>query len=250
MHLQIVVGDIRIPTYGLIVLFGTIIVFVLGMAVCRYRKLDIRRYLLLFIIGGITALISARLWDHITYVIQSNFLKTSYAGSEKGGYSFYGGLLMGALTVFVTSKFLRLEYSLYARYLTFLVPLLHSFWKIGCYVGGCCYGIPYTGIGAVVFPEGANYMAGISLFPIQLVESSSSFLIALFFFIAGIRNMQHLSLRYLEYYAGTRFFVEFLRVRSTIFSLSIAQWTSIVVFVITKYILIKRKMQYKEEPYA
>ena len=39
--------------------------------------------------------------------------------------------------------------------------------KLACFFAGCCYGLPYDGVGCVIYPSGLN----ISLIPVQLLET-------------------------------------------------------------------------------
>ena len=50
--------------------------------------------------------------------------------------------------------------------------------RIGCFQGGCCYGMPCAW--GVVYPEGSlpySVYEGVPLFPVQLVEASVLFLL-------------------------------------------------------------------------
>lgn len=90
---------------------------------------------------------------------------------------FYGGLIGGLLCVIGAGKIYKMDYMSYIRNFIFLIPLIHGFGRIGCFLAGCCYGKPYHGPGAVVFPEGSYAPAGIELFPVQLMEAAMLFLI-------------------------------------------------------------------------
>lgn len=72
--------------------------------------------------------------------------------------------------VLLAGKIHKFNVKIYIRNFIFLIPFIHAFGRIGCFFAGCCFGIPYNGIGAVVFPENSYALPDVSLFPVQLVE--------------------------------------------------------------------------------
>ena len=48
---------------------------------------------------------------------------------------------------------------------------MYAIGKIGCFLAGCCYGIPYAGPGHVIYNYSLVAPAGTCLFPIQIVET-------------------------------------------------------------------------------
>jgi len=75
---------------------------------------------------------------------------------------------------------------MYLKSLIISLPLAYSIAKIGCFLAGCCYGIPYNDIFSVTYTNGLN----ISLFPIQLLESLLFFI--LFIFLKKIKSKKHI----------------------------------------------------------
>ncbi len=229
MHNRISFWGMTLPAYGTIALFGTIIVAVLGILTVWHRKLSIESFVRLECIGGIAAVIGAKLWDMIAnYFVAENYV-ISLKAFIVSGFSFYGGLILGACGVFVASLIIQVDFNLYAKNLIFLVPLLHGIWKIGCFMGGCCYGIPYNGFGSVTFPEGVKAPAGIELFPIQLFEAGISFIITAIFYARGRKKQwKYPILEYIGCYSVTRFCVEFFRWNDGKRIVSFAQMTSLM----------------------
>lgn len=132
-----------------------------------------------------------------------------------GGATFYGGAL-GALTVF--SLVLRLkkkrEVSVYERLcdLAPCIPAGHALGRVGCFLGGCCYGKPTDCIFGVVFPEGSlpyeHYGGAVKIHPTQLYEAAFLALLALFLWRFRKKNSFPF---YLILYGVFRFSIEFLR---------------------------------------
>ena len=133
-------------------------------------------------------------------------------------------------------KIHKIKTEKYIEHYVFLIPLIHAFGRIGCFEAGCCYGIPYTGYGAVCFPEGSMAPPGISLFPVQIVEAFFEFIIAAYIYRCSGKSEPKKGLyEYLWRYSLLRFVLEFFRYdlsRGKIGFLSTSQIISLVIAVI------------------
>jgi len=104
----------------------------------------------------------------------------------EGGLVFYGGLIGAVLISLWYFKKHQLSFWTYTDIFIPAVALGHAIGRIGCFFAGCCHGRPvlqdvwYT----VIFPsvEKSSAPPGIPLYPTQLMESSTEFLIFLFLF--------------------------------------------------------------------
>jgi phosphatidylglycerol:prolipoprotein diacylglycerol transferase len=126
------------------------------------------------------------------------------------------------------------------------IPLFHFFGRIGCFLGGCCFGIEssfgFTTLHGII--DKAN---GVNRFPVQLLESL--FNIITFFILVKLRKVNRFRKRllyiYLFMYSTGRFFIEFLRrddYRGKWLFLSTSQIISLLIFgiVMIKYLSIKK----------
>ena len=159
------------------------------------------------------------------------------AGLLFGGQVFYGGLLGGIAAGAIYAKVTKLErFGEYADIVAAAVPLFHFFGRIGCFLGGCCYGIEsdfgFTFHHSLV--EAAN---GVNRFPVQLFEAGFNLL--LFVFILTLLNKKKLRNRlfflYLFIYAIGRFILEYFRgdsYRGFLFGLSTSQIISLMILVV------------------
>jgi phosphatidylglycerol:prolipoprotein diacylglycerol transferase len=149
-----------------------------------------------------------------------------------GGSVFYGGLIGG-----IVAGILYLNKHKEKRYLidivTPAIPLFHFFGRIGCFLGGCCFGIEsifgFTFDHAII--EEAN---GVNRFPVQLLEAV--FNVCLFIFLDYLRRRNFFKNRllylYLLIYSVGRFFIEFIRgddYRGKLLFLSTSQIISIMI---------------------
>lgn len=83
------------------------------------------------------------------------------------GLSSYAGAISVIIAAFIFEKIDKEQNGLYIKYSIISLPLIYGISKIGCFLAGCCYGIPYNGILSVTYTSDLN----IPLFPIQLLES-------------------------------------------------------------------------------
>ncbi len=226
----IYIHNIRIPSYSLIVIVGVSVCNLIAALMTRYDRRKLKDLLTIEIVGGLGSIIGAKLLAIISCFIQGQIRTISIATIDKAGYYYQGGLI-GFFTIsyiFVRCFNVSVEH---AAKTVFLIPLLHSFWKIGCYLAGCCCGILYDGIGAVVFPEGVNILSGVSVFPVQLLESGIAFMNAIFlYFLGRSKAVSVLVGVYLSLYGLERFIIEFLRYHSVPNALFLRCLCSIICF--------------------
>ena len=145
---------------------------------------------------------------------------------------FYGGLIGGLACVLLGGRLHKIDTMKYIGRFIGFIPFIHSFGRVGCFMSGCCYGIPYSGIGAVRFPAGSYAPADIELFPVQLVEAGMLMVIAciILYLVLAKNNLHGIEL-YLVLYGCTRFILELFRydaVRGRLLGLSTSQWISLL----------------------
>ena len=148
-----------------------------------------------------------------------------------GGGVFYGGLLGGAAGGVIYVRAAKRPMALYADIAACFVPLFHAFGRVGCFLGGCCFGVE-SRFGFVFTRSPLEIANGVRRFPVQLLESACCLL--LFFLMDRLRRKGVLRGRllglYLALYALVRFADEFLRgdaLRGFALGLSTSQWASL-----------------------
>lgn len=237
MHNKLNIFHITIPSYGMMMLIAIIVVTILGIIICCKEKLQIRIFLRLEITGAIIVIIGSKLWYTLLYLnTDTNSLIKNFMTS---GYSSYGALLFGVFTMYILSKYKKINLSVYVEKLFFLIPLFHAFCKVGCFMAGCCYGICYKGPGAIIYPDGINALSGIPTFPVQLLEALLLLLLSIIFYIIKNIfdiNVVQMTLIYAGCYIFTRFLTDFLRYKTDGCILTITQKFSIIfLFIIISY---------------
>lgn len=263
MYPYITVFGKQYGTYALMALCGALVTGVFMCYLARRRGLNDNESIILLLWTAVGVLVGGTLLYGITNL---HLLKTVLASSDIksffknlmtmfGGSVFYGGLLGGIAVALFTMKKRRMDMTVYADMLTVCVPLFHAFARVGCFLGGCCYGIEsafgFTAHNNPLVPA----INDVSRFPVQLLEALLN--VVLFFVLWYLYRRIHSEGRfagklifvYLLLYAVMRFFDEFLRgdaIRGFIFGLSTSQFISCILFAVSGVVLIAHGVQVKK----
>lgn len=250
LHIFINIFDYKIPTYGLLIAVGVISANIIALLYVMkdYRQDNPEDFLILEAYVFLGAFFGAKaLYVVVSYkkILWSEMLIPTYFNKiMQGGFVFYGGLAGGIIFCFVAGKLHHILARDYLQHYIFLIPFVHCFGRVGCFIVGCCYGIPYSGYGSVVYQEGSLAPAGIPLLPIQLIEAA--FLLALsvgILFIQRHGHEQDTVEIYFISYGMIRFILEFFRFdeeRGNIGVLSVSQFISLF-FIIIAAVILKRR---------
>lgn len=254
MQLYINILNHKIPSYGFMIVIGVVLANLLALCVLRKFNQDANDFLILEAYTFLGGFLGAKLlyimvsfkqieWNRITDINYLNQIMQS-------GFVFYGGLILGLAFAFVAGKLHKLPVVAFMRDFIFLIPFIHSFGRIGCIFAGCCYGIPYDGIGAVVFPETSLAIPGIPLFPVQLVEALCLMIISLTILILQLKLRWKYTIEtYLITYGIVRFILEYYRYddeRGSIYMFSTSQWLSLLLILVAVVMLIYPKRAAKK----
>lgn len=240
-------------SYGIMAGLGCIVVF--AIALVRSKKLgsswDDQLFFLGFILVG--AIVGAKvlyqlqhiseLWEYGSLIFSSVQNVLSYFGQ---GMVFYGGLIGGCLGAIAYAKCFKINAVPNAEGIIPCIPLFHCFGRIGCFLGGCCYGIEYDGPLAITYTHAIGGPNGVSLLPIQLIEAGANlvtFIILICLVKRFKRPLQDFGL-YLVIYSIERFIFEFFRgdiVRGTFLAVSTSQWISLILLPVGLYFLLARE---------
>ena len=162
-----------------------------------------------------------------------------------GGMVFYGGFIGGAIGIMFYCRVInkKLNKNNFLDIYAVLTPLFHIFGRIGCFLGGCCYGVE-SEFGFTVHGNTLNPLVNdVNRFPIQLVEAGLNLLIFLFLLFLFNKDIMRDKLIYIYMlvYPVVRFIDEFFRgdaYRGFLFGLSTSQWISIILLVFSITMLI------------
>ena len=155
--------------------------------------------------------------------------------------SFYA-LLLIVLSGFIIFLITKMDPKKLFAILLFSVPLIYAIGKLGCFLNGCCYGIDYSGPLRVLYSSSKHAPNGISLFPVQLVESIINLLIFISVIIIYHKKKDiRITLPYIIIACSiVKFLLDFLRTPGT-HIISNNQIFCIIAFIIGIIIIIKSK---------
>ncbi len=234
----------QIQMYGLMAMLGVFSGYLAIFFLSKKSKLQREDCLY----GYIYALIGAFIGAKVLYLILSlgdiinNF---SYLVKNPqiflslyiyGGFVFYGGLFGALLGLLIYCRKFHLSFFDFINPLLPTLPLIHAMGRIGCFLAGCCYGIPVSPQWGISYTISQIAPNNIPLFPVQLVESACEFIIFAFLIYLEHRRCrpQKLLAAYLILYAVVRFILEYFRydsIRGFIYIFSVSQVISIAAII-------------------
>ncbi len=255
-----ITDKINLPLYGPIFIIGFLVAVCIARRLAPDFKISKADITYGSIYGVIGVLIGAKLLFFMTKVpnIVMNFnvylklWKISPADAISyafGGLVFYGGLIGAFIGVYLYCRQYKVSYAGYLDIYAPLIPLVHGFGRIGCFLSGCCYGIEYHGFGCVYFPynELIPELSQVPRVPVQLIEAGLNFIMfVILLFILRRKKMRPGQLMgiYILYYTVTRYILEMLRgdiLRGKIGMFSTSQIISILLIPIG-IVLLRGKM--------
>lgn len=239
MYPKIMIGPVTVPGYGLMVFLGVVACFLTGFLLLKFAEKEpvavILKSLGLLAASFVCMYLSARLFDALFHSLQAGKLTSA-------GITWEGGVIGGFTAYIVLAHFfLREKRGQVLRHFSCLIPgvaLGHALGRVGCFLGGCCYGkVSFTH--GVVFPDGSpadlaianNLQGSVPVLPTQLYEAG--FELCLFLLMLALyRKMKNDNLSFwLVTYGVFRFVLEFFRGDdrgATGFFLSPSQFMSIL----------------------
>jgi len=201
---------VTVSSFNLMVGMG-LITAILAFECCEKQLSVLEKSNLLECVGLAIpfSFLGAMLFDKLMHYKGMEFWKYLFTYT---GMSFAGGILVAAIAVtfFYKLVFGNMEYFLeHLNIIVLYVPLGHAFGRIGCFMGGCCYGKPTKYWWGFPYPEQSLAYARYGdsrIIPVPLIESV--FLFFLYFMMRKSKNRVKL---YILSYAIVRFLLEYLR---------------------------------------
>jgi prolipoprotein diacylglyceryltransferase len=212
---------LKYPLYGLIIILSLFIGLLYIFKSLKKDNYYSKKVLLYFFIYISCIFYFAKLFSMF-----SN--KTSFLES---GLSSYGGLIGVIISAIIFEKILPLDNKL-IKYSIISLPLIYSISKLACFISGCCIGIPYTGPFYVIYKDLSN----IKVFPVQLVESITFFII--FILCNKLKNNKYINSLTVIISSLTKFLLDFLRYDHVNSLLTVNQIFSLILILLTLILMI------------
>ena len=214
------IGFFSIPSYSLMILLGLIAFTVVSIGILEKREgvpqRVTNRLLILSAVGfGVMALGA--------FLLNSLFHSIERGAIAFGGITWLGGVLCAfpAMIALIHwfCPFARGEALEYFNLLLPGVVLAHGIGRVGCFLGGCCYGAPTDSVLGVSFPEGSFAArefpsptgGSLPVLPTQLIEAAFEFALFLLMLLLYRRLKRHFLELFALSYGLFRFLLEFLR---------------------------------------
>ncbi len=205
-------GPVQVRSWGTMLMFG----FAAGMLWALHDAREDETITLdLMIDVTLAILVGAIIGSRIMSVVLEWDAYAARPGSVfriwEGGLSFHGGLIGGTLGGSLLMWRRGLSVPRMADLLVPSVTLGYAITKVGCFLNGCCYGVPTDLPWGVHFPTLAD--PDVARHPTQLYGSALSLVVfgLLLAFRRRLHHPGHLALLYLVLYSGARFGVEHFR---------------------------------------
>ena len=254
--------EIALPMYGMMCLLAACAA--VGLAVSRVKKYNVTSYdtvymSLFAIIGAFIGAYILSVIINTIYAIQ-NWGRFTDAGANtweiivavfsNSGFVFFGGLIGGTIGGIIYMKMYKLNIPVFVDLVVPCIPLAHAIGRVGCFLGGCCYGIETRyGVTFNHSPALPHELHDVKLLPVQLIETDVNLLLVLILLLyeryrENKNNNKYKTGKslflYLIMYSVSRFTLEFFRgdkIRGIFFGISTSQIISVILFCVSVFFM-------------
>ncbi len=206
-------GPLTLRTYGLLIAIGFLAACWLFRKRANRLGMDDAAATNLMILLLLSGIAGARVY-YVAWHWNDIFARDPIAILKiyEGGIVFYGGFLASCAVLYGWSRWKGIPFISLADAAVPSLVLAHAFGRLGCFMGGCCYGSPCDHFWAVRLhapPE----IAGMAIHPTQLYEVAGLLnILATLLVIERIsRYPGQVFFSYCILYSLMRFIVEFFR---------------------------------------
>lgn len=239
MHPVLVkLGPFTLRSYSVMVTLGVVAGFLWAWREFRRRNLpEDLLYDAAIVAVGLGALGARLLYVALNWSVYRTNLFAIVEIWKDGGLSFHGMVLGGAIGVWLLSWRYRVSFLRVADAGAPSLTLGHAFGRIGCFLNGCCYGLPTVMPWGFEFHNPAIGIDTLPSHPTQLYEAAGLLLLFALLVRFSLRSPYNgaVFIWWVIGYSVLRFIVEFWRAGVTaevVNGLTYAQWLSIVLFAI------------------
>ncbi len=210
------IGPLPIRAYGVTIALSFTLGIFYGIRRAAAKGIDATVFTDLCVTILIASVVGAR----IAYVLP--FLD-EYAARPleifmvwEGGLTLYGGILAAIAASYIFARRKKISFPRVSDVCAPLVALGIGITRIGCFLNGCCYGIPSGDAPGIVFPPGCAAGAaypGTPIHPAQLYDSAAGFAVfgILLLVEKRLRGDGRLFPLFLVLYGVNRYFQDMIR---------------------------------------
>ena len=201
--------DSGLALYDIFLILACLSALVIFDWFSKLRRMDPAANKFFYILGLVSIIAGA--FSAMLFQSVYNWIASGFAEFEFRGMTFMGGLAGGAIAFIVGYNLfakpeVRREFWKLAEIAPACVAFAHGVGRIGCFFGGCCYGVETDSFLGVQFPHLPN-----PVHPTMLYEAA--FLFALFglLYYFTKKDIRYSLAAYCIGYSVFRFLIEFLR---------------------------------------
>lgn len=216
MHpVLIKLGFLEIKSYGLMLATAFVVGYFVAQSRARKRNVDQAVLLDLVFYILLSAIIGSRVFYVLTHLGEFAARPMAVFYIWEGGLSMLGGVVLALVVSWFFLKLKNIDFYLTADLLAPSIALGVGITRIGCFLYGCCYGLPTEACTGVHFPTesaaGAHFHQAIH--PTQLYSSAYGFAIfGLLILIERFRPPRGVVFgAFLVFYSTARIAVDFFR---------------------------------------
>lgn len=212
------IGPLALYSYGLMLAAAFIVAIIVALPESKRRGVDIQTIIDIALISAVFGIAGARLWYVAFEWRQFVYNPFEIVKIQNGGLAVQGGLLLGIAANYVYCKVKRLKFWELADILAPSIIIGQAIGRIGCFLNGCCYGVPTKSVLGVIFPPDSPAAVKFGLTAVHPTELYQMFAnLVVFTILLGLRKKSEkmvngsLFLLYIALYSIGRFVVEIFR---------------------------------------
>lgn len=178
-------GLIELPSYFVMVLLGILTGALVMIYFARRRQINLKDFISLFLFTTVIAFLGGKLYLIVYRVIKDfSFFRSSpdqiLEIAKGSGGVFYGGLAAGFLFAIWYIRRLKMDLWEILDIVFVGIPIGHAVGRIGCFLGGCCYGRECDLPWAIQFPDLPHPVHPTQLYEAGLNAANFIFLLLLY----------------------------------------------------------------------
>jgi len=208
------IGSLKVYSYGFLIAIGAIAgVWYMTVEGKRRVGLSAEQANTLFLLIFIAAFVGGKAF--LFFENPKLYMEQPSRLLSGKGFVFYGSFIFAVPTMLWFFRKHKLDVFKMLDVMAITTCLVHIFGRLGCFMAGCCYGIPTGSFLGVTFshPACPANPKDVPLHPTQLYEAGFILLVMVFlFWLKRHKNFDgQLFLSYLMLYAVGRFIIEYFR---------------------------------------
>ncbi|MDT3844000.1 MAG: prolipoprotein diacylglyceryl transferase [Bacillota bacterium] len=254
------IGGVTVHGYGLMIAIGIIAAYTMADYRAKLQGINRDKLYILTIWAAVLGILGAKVLYLITMAPKIAEDPSLILKDLASGFVVYGGIIGGLFGGIAVARVIGMPVLRTFDLCMPSIALAQGFGRIGCLLAGCCYGMEYSGPGAIVFSHSDFAPNGVSLFPSEPVYAVLNFAHCLIL-LAAFRKLKNVPGRtgslYLIFYSIGRFMMEFVRgdaIRGSVGVLSTSQFIAIFILILGAFAyafapkLAKFDLPLEEEP--